>query len=451
MGLTLAKALRLLPSDPSLIQDRPATVTAFVGAGGKTTAIFQLAHELPPPVLVTASTHLANEQTTWADRHVIARAAKDLDDLAVNGVTLVTGPHTDDGRTVGVEPDLVGALRDLARRIGAPLLIEADGSRQRPLKAPAEHEPALPAFADLVVSVAGVDAVGNPLTEDWVHRPELFAALSGLKQGQVITAAAVGHVLKNPLGGLKRIPEGARTAVLLNRADTAEMQALGREMTPGLLEAFGSVIVASLKERAVYAVHERVAAVILAAGESRRFGQPKQLLAWGGGTFVRTVAQTAISGGLSPVVVVTGAQSEAVEATLEGLAVVVVKNAEWRTGQASSIRKGLSALPAGVGAAVFMLADQPQVPQAILTALVETHAASLAPIVAPLVQGNRRGNPVLFDRDTFRALGGLQGDQGGRALFTRYPVEYLPWNDERLLMDVDTEADYQRLREMYES
>ncbi len=152
----------------------------------------------------------------------------------------------------------------------------------------------------------------------------------------------------------------------------------------------------------------------------------------------------------APVIVVTGAAAEVVEAEVADLGVTVVRNADWKSGQASSIQAGVAACPDHIGAAVFMLADQPQMPKAIVTALVETHAASLSPIIAPLVQGNRRGNPVLFDRDTFEALRQLQGDEGGRAIFTEYPVEYLPWNDERLLMDVDTEADYQRLRETYE-
>lgn len=450
MGLTLARALRLLADDPSQAHPHSFPVTAFVGAGGKTTAMFQLARELPPPVIVTASTHLAVEQAALADRHLKARTLRDLHALMPEGVTLVTGPSAADGRTEAVRQEVLVSLHDLARRSGTPLLIEADGSRQRPLKAPADHEPAIPEFADVVVVVAGVDAVGKPLTDDWVHRPERFAEVSGLRHGEPITVTALGRVLSSPSSGLKGMPRHARTAALLNRADTPALQALGGGMASSLLEAFGSVIVASLREGAVYAVHERVAGVILAAGESSRFGRPKQLLAWRDGTFVRAVAKTAISGGLSPVIVVTGAEAEAVEAALSDLPVTIARNAAWRNGQASSVRVGLAACPASAGAAIFMLADQPQVPHAILAALVETHAASLSPIVAPLVQGNRRGNPVLFDRDAFEALRGLQGDEGGRVLFTKYPVEYLPWNDERLLMDVDTEADYQRLKEMYE-
>jgi molybdenum cofactor cytidylyltransferase len=80
----------------------------------------------------------------------------------------------------------------------------------------------------------------------------------------------------------------------------------------------------------------------------------------------------------------------------------------------------------------------------VLRSLVELHRQTLAPVVAPLV-GGQRGNPVLFDRVTFASLARLQGEAGGRALFSRYPPLWLPWHDTSLLLDVDTEEDYRRL------
>jgi molybdenum cofactor cytidylyltransferase len=98
----------------------------------------------------------------------------------------------------------------------------------------------------------------------------------------------------------------------------------------------------------------------------------------------------------------------------------------------------------GVGGAIFLLADQPQITPSIIRALMEKHAEGLFPIVAPMVV-DRRANPVLFDRVTFPDLMGIEGDVGGRAIFHKHRVEYLPWHDESLLMDVDTLEQYQRL------
>jgi molybdenum cofactor cytidylyltransferase len=197
----------------------------------------------------------------------------------------------------------------------------------------------------------------------------------------------------------------------------------------------------------IFAVHEPVAGIILAAGGSTRFGQPKQLLDWKGQTFIRAVAKTALEAGLSPVVVVTGANAEQVEASVKDLDVTVVRNEAWKSGQGSSIGMGIRSLTAAApaaGAAIFLLTDQPQVTTSILRALVEKHATGLYPIVTPMVM-DQRANPVLFDRATFSDLAELEGDVGGRGIFHKHRVEYLPWHDDRLLLDVDTPEMYQRL------
>jgi molybdenum cofactor cytidylyltransferase len=220
-------------------------------------------------------------------------------------------------------------------------------------------------------------------------------------------------------------------------------------MTRSLLSNFHSVIVSSLVRAEIHAVHESAAGIILAAGGSTRYGRPKQLLDWRGQSFIRAVAMTALDAGLSPVLVVTGANGDQVAAAVEDLDVKIVKNKEWKSGQSSSIKAGIKILtnPVSrekVGSAIFLLADQPQLTTSILHALVEKHAEGLYPIIAPMVL-DRRANPVLFDRATFSELLTLEGDVGGRAIFHRHRVEYLPWHDDRMLLDVDTPEHYQRL------
>jgi molybdenum cofactor cytidylyltransferase len=125
----------------------------------------------------------------------------------------------------------------------------------------------------------------------------------------------------------------------------------------------------------------------------------------------------------------------------------VVHNANWMSGQSTSVMTGVKVLPARTGAAIFLLADQPQVSPTIIVALMEQHRQNLPPIVAPLIQG-KRANPVLFDRSTFPSLMAISGDSGGRQVFSRFRVSWLEWNDANLLLDVDTPEDYQRLLEI---
>ncbi|MGZ3675701.1 MAG: selenium cofactor biosynthesis protein YqeC, partial [Ktedonobacterales bacterium] len=278
MGMTLAQALRLLPE--RFVADKAkserddnrqrAFSAAFVGAGGKTTAIFQLARQMAAPVIVTATTHMGAWQIPLADQHIIAHSPTDLAALEPRGVTLVTGPLGEDDRTQAVSEEVLLWLRDMSVARHIPLLIEADGARQKPLKAPAPHEPAIPAFVDLVVAVAGLSALGKPLEEDVVQRAEVFAGISGLSSGERIGAEALTRLLISSRGGCKNIPENARGVVLLNQADTPDLQAQARGMAPGLLAGFDSVLIASLSNGEVHACHERVAGIVLAAGEAKR-------------------------------------------------------------------------------------------------------------------------------------------------------------------------------------
>lgn len=463
--MKLSKALRISSTSSSLSQSGEFETIAFVGAGGKSTALFQLARELRPPAMVSATTHLGVWQIPLVDQHRIVKTKGDIQKISPRGVTLVTGEIEGD-RTKGLGFDEIFWLREACEKYSLPLLIEADGSHQKALKAPGEHEPPIPDFVKTVVVVVGLTSLGKPLREEFVHRPEIFARLSGIQPGETTTPEGLVRVLTHPEGGLKNIPSAARRVALLNQADTPELQAQADSIAKDLLSTYQSVVIASLKAGNIHAVREPIAGIVLAAGAAVRYGQPKQLLDWRGEPFVRAVTKTALESGLSPVIVVTGAYADQVAAAVQDLPVQITHNREWQSGQASSIKAGISFLPGPhrhsvtssplsngkwgrPGGGIFLLADQPQVTPTILDALVEEHAITLASIIAPMVL-DQRANPVLFDRDTLPDLMKLEGDVGGRGIFSRYKVTYLPWHDDAMLLDVDTPEHYQRLKDLLE-
>lgn len=419
---------------------------AFVGAGGKTTAMFGLARAMPSPVVVTCSTHLGAWQSRLADRHVVVAPGQPVGDIGpIEGVTLFTGPEGERERYQGLEAGQLTGLAVLSDRRGYSVLVEADGARQRALKAPAAHEPVIPEWVDTIAVVAGLSGLGKPLTEEFVHRPERFSQLSSLPVGTAVTEEGLAKVLAHPDGGLKGIPAHCERVLILNQADDEGQINAALRVATMVHQTYPSIIIAALEKPAVWRVVEPVAGVLLAGGGASRFGQPKMLLPWHGQPIIRRIAATALAAGLEPVIVVTGAWDGEIRTALEGMPVVFAHNPDWQVGQSSSIQAGLAALPAQTGAALFLLSDQPQVTADLITRLVERHQQTLAAITAPRIQG-QRGNPVLFDQETFPALRSLAGDTGGRALFGQYPPDFLEWDDPRMLQDIDTPEDYERLK-----
>ena len=208
----------------------------------------------------------------------------------------------------------------------------------------------------------------------------------------------------------------------------------------------GAVVIGAVRrEDPVIEVRGRVGAVVLAGGQSKRFGAPKQLLPWKESTLLEHVVDVALASGAEPVIVVLGHQADACRTALGDRPVQVVVNPDWAQGQSTSVRRGLAALPANVSGALFPLVDQPGITPDIINALIERHQATLAPVVWPEYRG-RRGNPVLFDRDAFPQLMRLTGDTGGRPVLQAYAghAERVPVPDAGILFDIDTPDDYAR-------
>jgi molybdenum cofactor cytidylyltransferase len=421
---------------------------AFTGAGGKTMALFCIAREFEGPVLISTTTHLGAWQSQLADKHWIIKDDHDFDHRRaekITGVTLVTGATDQEERLSGFDNEKIQFLLEMADKNSCPLLIEADGARTKPLKAPELYEPVIPDFVTHVIVIAGMSGYQQRLDENVVHRPGLYAKLSGLSLGEKISMDAMKLVLSSQNGGKKGIPAGVKAFLLLNQADDPLLQSVAGRLARMLRTDFEKIAITSLQTNSVYACFHKIAGIVLAAGGASRLQVPKQLLQWRGESFVSSVAKTAIAAGLDPVIVVLGAYHEAVKKVLDEMPVHFVNNLHWKEGQSTSIKVGIKALPEGVEGAIFLLADQPQLSISLVKSLMESAWTSSKPVITPLIDG-KRGNPVYFSSETFDELSGITGDQGGRAIFSKYPPQYLDWFDESQKLDVDTLDDLARLR-----
>ena len=175
-------------------------------------------------------------------------------------------------------------------------------------------------------------------------------------------------------------------------------------------------------------------------------GRTKQLLPFRGKTMLEWVVDSALASRLHRVVVVLGHRADAIEPLLKGRDVTVVLNSDYRLGQASSLKAGLRALAGDTDAVLFLLGDQPLVTPALIDRILAAYRTSGSPIVLPVFEG-RRGNPVLFGRETFPRIEALSDDCGARPLFREYAARLLtvPVDDPAIHLDIDTKEDYHRL------
>ncbi len=191
-----------------------------------------------------------------------------------------------------------------------------------------------------------------------------------------------------------------------------------------------------------------VAIVILAAGESRRMGAPKQLLRHRGRTLIRRAAEAALGTTCRPVVVVLGAYAVQVRPEIEGLPVRIVENPLWSDGLSTSIRAGIETLAAAEDppeAVILTLCDQPLITTDDLEALVTAYRATNRPIIASEYAGTL-GVPGLFDSAVFPELLELTGDGGAKGVIRRDPSRVFPIACAHAIHDLDTPADYEAIR-----
>lgn len=191
----------------------------------------------------------------------------------------------------------------------------------------------------------------------------------------------------------------------------------------------------------------RVLGVVLAAGESKRFGERNKLLAAVAGTpLVSHAARTLLESRVSSVIVVLGHETDAVGDALSGLDVAVVENPAYDQGMSASVRTGVGvAAEMDAAAVVFLPGDMPFVDASTVDLLVDAYRADIADAVAP-IHRDQRGNPVVFDRRHFDSLRAVRGDVGGRRVLLDSDGALVETDDGGVVTDIDTQDDLEAVR-----
>jgi molybdenum cofactor cytidylyltransferase len=189
------------------------------------------------------------------------------------------------------------------------------------------------------------------------------------------------------------------------------------------------------------------AILIIAAGQSKRLGSPKQLLSFEGETLINRQIRIITSAVDVPVFVVLGAHAESIEAQLKDHEVTVVINDQWQEGMASSIRFGISSILKNdslIDGIMIVVCDQPYLEASLVQSMIRLQRESLKSIVACSYEGIV-GTPVLFHKNMFEKLLALEGDTGARKIIKNNPDEVAILSFEKGIVDIDTIEDYQKL------
>jgi probable selenium-dependent hydroxylase accessory protein YqeC len=226
---------------------------SFVGAGGKTTALFRLAEELKgcnKRVLVTTTTAIYCPDEKDCDEVITGDPLSSLAGRQTIGPSVIAlgSEITPDSKLLGVERSAITRVHQEKRF--DYILVEADGSRQRSIKAPADHEPVIPQGTTKTVGVVGLDALGKQIDAASVHRPELLCSYTAQVMGSIIDEAVVAALIRAPQGLFKSVPEGSQRYVIFNKGDNGDRQHSARSIIrsiKGDLPGIAGFIVASMR------------------------------------------------------------------------------------------------------------------------------------------------------------------------------------------------------------
>ena len=185
----------------------------------------------------------------------------------------------------------------------------------------------------------------------------------------------------------------------------------------------------------------RIAAIVLAAGQSRRMGAANKLTEEvGGKPMVRIAAEAAVNSKADPVIVVTGHEPDAVTGALSGLDLEIVHNPDFSEGLSTSLLAGTKAVSEDVDGAVVCLGDMPGITAHLIDSLIEAYDSPAGRLIVVPTREGKRGNPVLWDRRFFSGIADLKGDVGARHLIGENAdaVFEVVVEDDAVLTDVDT-------------
>ena len=216
-------------------------VVSIVGAGGKTSLLFALAQELSNAgykVLTTTTTKIFKPTLQQSPATIISEDSETILKEARSllrdtfHLSAAAGLESANDKLIGLQPGVIEQI--LSANIFDYILIEADGAARRSLKACASYEPVVPHFTDTIIALAGLDAVGKPLTEEWVFRSDVYSSITGLQLSQAVTEESIAEILLQDSKKITTDKGSTQRVAFLNKADNTQLLNSGKRITAAI-------------------------------------------------------------------------------------------------------------------------------------------------------------------------------------------------------------------------
>ena len=427
------------------LEENENVLLCLVGGGGKTTTLFKLADCLKAcgkRVLVTTTTAIFVPEADRYDTLALGEFPK-WNGVAEGTVTVAGRGISAEGKLLGMDPDRVDAIHQ-ERKFDC-ILVEGDGSKRRPIKAPASHEPVIPGRTTHLVGVIGIDAIGKPADAGTAFRLDRFCEVTGLHPNEIIDVPAVCRLIVSKSGIFKSAPEQSRKILILNKADTEKDLHKARAVirtVQGQVPDSLRLLAGSMRcGKVVESPFSKVSGIIMASGCARRMNAQKLLMPVDGVPVLERVVRAAVASRLKEVLVIY--QDDSVGAIVEKYPVKAIHNPNALLGQSESIKVGVAKADNGAEGLMFLVGDQPFMRPEIIDGLIGLFEKNPQRIVLPKYL-DKRGNPVLFPVGLKEDLAKIQGDTGGREVINNRHdlVSELFIDDENAGFDMDTLEDY---------
>ncbi len=430
-------------------------VVSLIGAGGKTSLLVGIGYELAETgwrVLAAATVPVPEEQLSLfpAALHANTEPAVISQTLSEARFVVLHGDIVR-GRAMAVAPSLIDALLD---RIDSDvMLVEADYAAGKPLKAPSRGEPQIPKATTLAIPVASFAAVGQALNDENVYNAQAMIDRCGFPLNGAIRPSWIAQVIRDDQLGMAGVPRDVRTVAFFNQTPMTPYNRVRARIAAKIALRHSTLHAVALGEvrghEPVREVQRPVGAVVLAAGMSTRMGEQKLLKLWRENrTIIEYVIEQLIKARVDPIVVVTGHDAKEIKAVLAPWDVTVVNNRAYKTGEMlSSLKAGLSAMPAHTAATLMVLGDQPALQTRVVNRIVLAHAEAQHELIVPS-HTMRRGHPVLIGRRYWNEILRLEPGLTPRVFFDRFSdhIHYVEIDNDSILRDIDTPQDYDRDR-----